>query len=361
MSKPLGESSRNGSKLSSDMEQILEATFDIWEGLRGASIFLTGGTGFIGSWFLESLMSANEELGVNIRATILTRDLNRFRNKSLRLAEYPAFTFLAGDVRNFASPKGNFSHVIHAATDSSQYVNMNNPKLMYETIVTGTSRVLDFAVEKRSERVLLLSSGAIYGRQPDNVSRLREDYPGSVGLLDSINAYAGGKRGAETLAAIYEQQFGLQVVVARIFALMGPYLPLDIHYAAGNFIRDALTGKTLVVNGSGAPVRSYLYASDLMIWLWRMLLLGRSCAAYNVGSENEISILGLAELIASTIGNGKYCVLGKEDNGVNPGRYVPDTTLIRSELALREQVTLVDAIERTAEWYGWNGLYSRKK
>ena len=353
--KSQGEPGRSGSKLSLELVQVLDATTDILDELRGSSVLITGGTGFIGSWLLESLKFANQELGLKIRVTILTRDLARFHIKSPHLAEYAEFTFLFGDVRNFESPKGRFSHVIHAATDSSQSLNLANPKQMFETIVSGTTRVLDFAVEKRSERVLLLSSGAIYGKQPDDLAKLSEDWPSSVDLADPINAYAEGKRGAEMLAAIYGRQFGLQIAVARIFALIGPYLPLDIHYAAGNFVRDALEGKTLVVNGSGLPVRSYLYASDLVVWLLKLLLRGRPGIPYNVGSENEISIRSLAEVIANTVGNGKYRVLGKEDGGVNPGRYVPDTTRIRKEICVREQVPLVDAIRRTAQWYGWEG------
>jgi nucleoside-diphosphate-sugar epimerase len=338
-----------------DLTEILSSTGCIWSQLQGATLFITGGTGFIGSWILEGLRWANLELGLNIPVSILTRDEDRFRREKPHLAQHPSFTLISGDVKDFSSPQGDYSHIIHAATESSYSLNTFDPKLMYDTIVNGTLRVLDFAVEKRSDRVLLLSSGAVYGEQPTGMRRLREEWLGSPDLSDAGSAYAEGKRGAEVLATIYGKQFGLNVVTARIFALLGPYLPLDAHYAVGNFVRDALEGRSITVNGSGSPVRSYLYTSDLMVWLWTLLVAGRPGESYNVGSENEISLRSLAALIADTIGQGEYQVLGKDDVGINPGRYVPDTTRIREELNLRQEIPLDEAIRRTATWHGWKG------
>lgn len=343
------------SLLKLDLVRIYEATQDVWNRLRDCTLFITGGTGFIGSWLLESLRWANQELGFKIQVHILTRDLASYHQKVPHLANCPEFKFVVGDVRDFTSPAGEFSHIIHAATDSSHAMNQANPKQMYETIIRGTTRVLDFAVEKNCKKVLLFSSGAVYGRQPNDLGRASENWLGSLDLLNPINAYAEGKRGAEMLATIYGEQFGLEVSVARIFALIGPYLPLDTHYAVGNFIKDAIEGKSIIVNGSGLPVRSYLYTSDLAVWLWRLFLDGRPGIPYNIGSENEISLGSLAGLVADTVGNGEFQILGKADVGLNPGRYVPDTTRIRSEFLLSESVQLEQAIRRTASWYGWKG------
>ncbi len=344
---------RGDALLLQDLAAVIESTSDVWKELRGSSLFITGGTGFIGSWLLESLKWANQELELRIQAQILTRDFNQYRKKHPHLANYPGFKFVVGDVRNFVSPRGEFSHVIHGATDSSQLVNTSYPKQMYDTIVSGTMRVLDFAAEKKCEKVLLLSSGAVYGSQPHTLTRMNEDWSDSPNLSDPINAYAEGKRGAEMLAAIYHKQFGLDITIARIFALLGPYLPLEIHYAIGNFIKDAISGKSVIVNGSGLPVRSYLYASDLTTWLWKLMLYGQPGVAYNIGSEHEISLRDLAALVANTVGNGRYCILGEQDLGPNPGRYVPDTSRIRHELQLSEKIHLEQAIYRTALWYGW--------
>jgi dTDP-glucose 4,6-dehydratase len=131
-------------------------------------------------------------------------------------------------------------------------------------------------------------------------------------------------------------------------------LSLDIHFAAGNFIRDAMAGRTIVIEGAGNAVRSYLYAADLTVWLWTMLLRAPAEAIYNVGSEESVSIADLAERIARIIGAPGVEILGRQDPGWNPGRYAPSTEKIRNELGVVPVVGLDEAIVRTARWNGWS-------
>jgi UDP-glucuronate decarboxylase len=137
--------------------------------------------------------------------------------------------------------------------------------------------------------------------------------------------------------------------------LLGPLLSLDIHFAAGNFIRDAMEGRKVVIQSAGTAVRSYLYAADLTVGLWAILLRAKANSVYNIGSEEGISIAQLAERVSTLLGDGGFEVLGKPDAGWNPGRYVPSTAKIRNELGLSPTVGLDDAIRRTAIWNGWNG------
>lgn len=338
----------------SDLQNILQQTESVWPQLRNARIFLTGGTGFIGCWLLESLRYANEKLDLSVHVTVLTRNAAAFARKAPHLAGYPAFSVIEGDVARFVSPEGAYTHVIHAATDASADLNENNPLQMFDTVLSGTRRVLDFAVEKKADRTLFLSSGAVYGQQPWEMTHVREDWTGGPDCTNARNTYAEAKRAAEMLCAIYGRQFGLSVVGARIFALLGPYLTLGIHFAAGNFIRDAMQGKPIVVNGNGLPCRSYLYASDLTVWLWHLLVRGDAGQSYNVGSDEGISIRDLAERVATLIGNGEFIVRGQADTGWNLGRYVPDTSLASAKLGLYRSVTIDEAIRRTALWNGWN-------
>jgi dTDP-glucose 4,6-dehydratase len=207
----------------------------------------------------------------------------------------------------------------------------------------------------RAERFFFFSSGAVYGAQPWDLTHVPESYVGAPDLTSHRSAYGEGKRTAEMLCTIYARQHGLDIIKARIFALLGPLLSLDIHFAAGNFIRDAMAGKTIVVEGAGKAVRSYLYAADLTVWLWTMLLRAPAGAIYNVGSEEDVSVAELAERVARLIGAPGVEILGREDPGWNPGRYVPSTEKIRKELGVAPTVGLDEAIVRTARWNGWNG------
>lgn len=334
-----------------DLDDVLESTRDIWEALSGARIFITGGTGFIGRWMLESLRHVNDRLSLGIHATVLTRNPDGFRKKAPHLANYEGFTLVVGDVCNFAIPEGEFTHLIHAATDASADLNENDPLKMFDTVLLGTQRALGFAVEKRISKILYLSSGAVYGQQPWEMERVPETWTGAPSCVDARAAYAEGKRAAEMLCAIHQKQFGLNISIARIFALLGPFLSLDTHFAAGNFIRDAMHGKRIVIKGNGLPCRSYLYASDLTVWLWHLLV--RGSGAYNVGSDHGVSVKELAATVSETLGGAGFDVLGAQDKGWNLGRYVPDTALIGKDLGLHRRVQLDEAIRRTAIWNGW--------
>jgi dTDP-glucose 4,6-dehydratase len=340
--------------LRQDLDAILTLAADDLRTLDGARIFMTGGTGFIGTWMLETFHHAIVQQGLALEIVILTRDPRRFAQKAPHLASQKRFQFMRGDVFNIPESEGVFSHVIHGATDASAALNESDPRRMFDTVLTGTRQALDLAVKKGARRFLHMSSGAVYGRQPWDLTHVGEDDRGAPDCMVPINAYGEAKRAAEMLCAIYGKQWGLAVSVARIFALLGPYLTLDVHFAAGNFIRDAMAGRTVTVQGDGRPCRSYLYAADLIVWMLALLVRGQSGRAYNVGSSESISIAELAGRISTLIGNGEVTILGSPDAGWNPGRYVPSTQAAERDLGLKRTVSLDEAICRTASWNGWS-------
>ncbi|MFC4291158.1 NAD-dependent epimerase/dehydratase family protein [Sphingorhabdus arenilitoris] len=314
---------------------------------------MTGGTGYIGRWMLEVLRDADARLNLGTQLVVLTRDPESFADKAPHLAHYKGFSFVKGNVRGEGWPDGQFDYVIHAATDASADLNENNPLLMMDTIIEGTRKALDFTKAQEKARFVFLSSGAVYGAQPWDVTHVDEQYNGGPDCQNPRSAYGEGKRAAEMLCAIYAKQFGLDVVTARIFAALGPMLSLDIHFAAGNFIRDVLNGERIIVQGAGDAVRSLLYIADLTCWLWKMLIAAQPGSVYNMGSEDAITIADLARRISSVLNGQEIEILGKPDPGWNPGRYVPSTQLARKELGLHETVGLDDMIRRTAIWNGW--------
>jgi nucleoside-diphosphate-sugar epimerase len=340
----------NRNLLTPDLDEILTATRAHWEEMRGRHIFITGATGFFGSWLLESFVWANNHLNLRAQATLLTRNPDKIREKLLHL-DFSAIQVVAGDIRNFRFPDGEFSHMIHAATESGAELNVKQPQVMFNTIVEGTRHCLEFAAHAGARKFLFTSSGAIYGKQPSDLTHVPEDFTGSPDSLDPNSAYGEGKRAAELLCALAAKGTGLEAKIARCFAFVGPYMRLDAHFAIGNFIRDRLEGHRIQVRGDGTPVRSYMYISDLMVWLWTILFRGESCRAYNVGSEEGINIADLAREVANTgPKRASLHILGTPVPGAPVARYVPSTARAQQELGLRCSVPLREAIGRTIEW-----------
>jgi len=338
--------------LAPDLQHVLEHTHDVWNRLKGARIFVTGGTGFFGCWLLESFAWACDHLSLDASMTVLTRAPESFRRKAPHLASHRAIRLLPGDIRSFPFPAGHFSHVIHGATEASAALCREQPLLMLDTIVNGTRRALDFAVASEAARFLMISSGAVYGPQPSTLPRVPETYEGGPDPTDPRAVYAESKRLAEHLAVLYAQANPLACPIARCFAFVGPHLPLDTHFAIGNFIHDCLNRRPIEIRGDGTPYRSYLYAADLAVWLWTILARGESCRPYNVGAERELTIAELAFTVAAELEpSTEIRVLGTPRPGAPAERYVPDTQRTREELNVQELISVEDGIRRTAKWH----------
>ncbi len=341
MTKPL---------LLEDLKHILTHATNAIESLRNARIFITGGTGFFGVWLLESFIFANRTLALNINIVVLTRDAKKFQQQFPHIAHADNISFHLGDVRHFEFPAGVFTHVIHAATEASAKLNRENPIEMLEVILQGTKHTFDFATACGAKNILLISSGAVYGRQPPELTHITEDYSGSPDLTKPALAYGIGKRTAEHIAALYSYQHHLNIKIARCFAFVGPHLPLDVHFAIGNFIRDALLGKTIEILGDGTPYRSYQYAADLMIWLFHILCFGENGVPYNVGSDEAVSIKETAEKVAS-FSTSLVTIAKKANTTILPERYVPSINRAQKELQLKNMISLNEGIARTMRWY----------
>jgi len=337
--------------LAEDLDNILTHTRDLWEELRDQRIFITGGTGFFGCWLLESFAWANDKLNLNAEALVLTRNYESFLKKAPHLANNPAIKFHIGDVRDFEFPDGQFPFVIHAATEASAKLNEENPLLMWDTIIEGTRHTLDFARHAGTKKFMLTSSGAVYGKQPPELTHIPEEYTGAPDLANLNSAYGEGKRAAEMLCTMYAKMYCIQSKIARCFAFVGPYLSLDIHYAIGNFIRDALKGGPIEVKGDGTPYRSYLYAADLAIWLWTILFRGESCLPYNVGSDRDVTIKQLADIVANTFEPVRQVKINQKHVAGEPTeRYVPSISRTSSSLGLRVHVDVEKAIKKSLIW-----------
>ena len=311
-------------------------------------ILLTGGTGFFGRALLRHFLASG--MAADTTVCVLSRVPQRFQAAHPELVACDRISFIRADIENRQSLPWDqeFTHVLHAATDSTVGPRLT-PLKRFNQIVVGTTNLLDLAVATGAERFLLTSSGGIYGPQPPDLAAISEDWLGSPPIHDSSTAYSQAKRAAEHLCALYRETHDLQTVIARCFAFVGEDLPLDAHFAIGNFIRDALHAESIVVAGDGSPLRTYLDQRDLAHWLWTLLLQGQDGEAYNVGSDRVVSIAELAHLVRDLIAPRKSVhILHKADSGSIRSRYIPSIRKIQ-DFGLQVQISLEKAILTVAD------------
>lgn len=345
------------SLFSSDLSSVVRALDDDLKLLRGARIFLTGGTGFFGIWLIESLLYANEKLNLNLSLTILTRSSKRFLNeKAPHLKENRALSFLEGDLLTFKFPEADdandFTHIIHAASETNLEQSDNWAKRHLCAALDGTRRLLEMAKAHKTKSFLVTTSGAVYLPMDlyDKDGRCVEGPKSLIDYSSERIVYSQAKRMMEVVSAVEAKEYGFNALIARCFCFLGPYLPLEGNYAAGNFLRDALSGQEIVVQGDGTPLRSYLYPTDLVIWLLRILCKGKSGVPYNVGGELAVSIGDLAKLVAKS-SDVPVKICGVPAPNSKPSAYLPNLDRIIGDLGVVVSVGLEEAILRTLIWH----------
>lgn len=345
-----------------DLEVIWKRIkFDL-EKLSGKSIFLTGSTGAFGVWILSVILYAQERGVLTKKLYVLSRDPSRFIDSHQKLCSSLDITWISGDIRTFPFFQEKIDFCIHGATTSAKETFLGAPNYeKYLTVTQGTQRILEFVKKSNVDRLLYLSSGAIFGGNLDSDrSNLDELRIPKVDHLNSTYTLGHAKRSAETLCFLAREELSDRIInVARLFSFIGPYLPLDVHYAIGNFLGAAAFSKPIMLNSDGTSVRSFMYMADAVIWIFKSLLLNtNSSFPLHIGSDKAISIRDVAELIASI--TGSEVSLGHpytRKNSPAPLFYVPSTMETRRLLDVSEWTGISESIGKTLDWLQSNNKF----
>jgi nucleoside-diphosphate-sugar epimerase len=321
--------------------------------LRDDVLVVTGGTGFAGTWIAELVSHLNDHHGFGTRLVLLARRSDRQRAAAPRLAERPDVHVVERDAADISELPADTGWIVHAAGSPDNRLHAFDPVGTWRGLVSGTDAVLRVAGRlERLQRFVHVSSGLVYGAQPLDLERAGEGHRGTAAFGAPGDVYADAKRAAETLCAVHRSQYRIPVVTVRPFAFLGAHQPLTAPWAINNFMQDALNGGPIRILGNGSSTRSYLYASDLAVWLLTALVRGTPGRAYNVGSERALTLRELAERVARGAGGGIEVVEAAPGRrATEPSRFVPDTSAARTELGVGETVGLDAAIVRTLAWH----------
>lgn len=335
-----------------DCEESLRGDVTMLSSLKGECILVTGGTGFMGTWLAEIISFLNDNHGFNTKLILLSRQTHNFSLKAAHLVNRKDITLIDKDVRNLLEIPGEVTYIIHAAANPDNRQHSSDPLTVMDVIAKGTESVLAAASRiNRLRKLVNISSGLIYGSQPLDLDAIPESFKGIIDCDSIISVYPEAKRFAETLCVAYRSQFKLPIVTVRPFAFIGPYQLLDKPWALNNFLRDSLFGRTIRILGDEETVRSYMYASDMAVWILRILIDGIVGVAYNIGSPYGITLRHLSEKIAGNFPIPPRIVSSSPTGNSRRSRFVPDVTLAQKTLGLTLKIDIDEAIKRTIYWH----------
>ena len=339
--------------IADDCHRVLGEDTTGLDALREGVLLVTGGTGFMGTWLAEMAACLNDRHQFGLRVLLLSDKASKLGSRAPHLARRKDIEIIRQNVLDIAEIRDDVNWIIHAAADPDSRAHATDPLGTLRTIVRGTDAVLHAANRLGNlNRILHVSSGLVYGHQPPELPTLPEGFVGSLDCASPGQAYAEGKRAAETICASYRTQMRLPIVTVRPFAFLGPYQLLDRPWAANSFVRDGLRGGPIRIQGDGQSVRSYMYPADMALWLLTILANGRSGATYNVGSPHGIPLLELAKKIVALAPQPVEIVtrtLGL--NAPSSNRLVPDTTLAQQSLGLNIKTDLDATIRLALHWF----------
>ena len=314
------------------------------EELRGKSVLVTGGAGFIGSWLCEHLLKKGNKV------TCLDNLITGNRKNIAHMLSDNNFTFIEKDVSEKIEINGNVDIIFHLASPASPKAFGKIPIEIMLSNSLGTLNTLNLAKEKNA-CLLFASTSEVYGQPQEHPQK--EEYWGNVNPIGTRSCYDESKRFSEALCMAFYRVKGVDVKIARVFNTYGPRMRKDDGRVTPNFIVQALGNEPITIQGDGRQTRSFCYIEDMVDGLEKVACSNHSGQVFNIGNPNEITILELADEIKSITGSSSeitFKPLPEDD----PIRRKPDIEKAKKLLEWEPKTGLSDGLKKTIEWFKVN-------
>lgn len=276
-----------------DVQEILKETLN-WSSLKGKTIMVTGASGFIPSYIVETLLAIEK-----VKVVAVVRNKKKAEKKFAHHKNNKNLEIIVQDISKEFDYDKKLDYIIHAASQASPKYYGIDPVGTLKANTLGTAHLLDLAKRNNVEKFLFFSSGEVYGVIKDDTPEIEETYTGDVDITSVRSCYAESKRMGENMCVCYSHQFGFPVNMIRLSHTYGAGVQLDDGRVFGDFVKNILNNENIVLNSDGSAKRSFCYISDMIRALFYVLFKGENMQAYNVASKKETSILELANLLVS--------------------------------------------------------------
>lgn len=339
-----------------DLDIIIDEIKEEAKKLEGKTLFVSGGSGFIGSYINATLLLLNKKIfKKKCRVISIDNYITGTKKNFLIDINDKNFQFMDSDVRIPVITNEKIDFIIHAAGLASPFYYKKYPLETIESAVLGARNLLELARISKAESFLFFSSSEIYGDPDPKFVPTPETYAGHVSSVGPRACYDESKRLAETLCVTYHEKYGVPIKIVRPFNIYGPGMKHTDFRVIPTFIYNGLRGKNLPVHDKGIQTRTFCYITDAIIAVFKVLLNGKPGETYNIGNDKpEISIYELAEIVSSLI--GKDAKPKRKDYPENypagePQRRCPDLTKIKTQLGYEPKIDLKIGLSQTIKWF----------
>ena len=333
--------------LNSDIDEIVRNLTKHSNSFEGKKFLISGANGFLGKYFIKTLISINRFLKKKIK--ILAIDI-KFDNCEIYKDKNVIKKKL--DINNFKRIKFKSDFVLHAAGIPSPKHYYNKPIEAIFTSITGTKKLLEYSKLNKS-KFIFFSSSEIYGNPDKKNIPTKETYNGNVSCIEDRSCYDEGKRVGETLCYFYKIKYNVNVAVFRPFNVFGPGMPKNDYRVFPRFFSSIKRNKPITIFKNGKQTRTFCYVTDAITAMLLVIIKGNNFV-YNIGNNKpEINMSKLYKKI-------QKCVPKKVSSmninyprnypQVEPLRRCPDINKIQKELGFRNKVTLEQSIKRFFKW-----------
>lgn len=303
-------------------------------------ILITGAAGFLGSHLCDRFVE--EDFHVIGMDNLTTGEMQHIEH----LFHLPNFEFYHHDVSKFVHVPGPLHYILHFASPASPIDYLKMPIQTLKVGSLGTHHLLGLAKSKNA-RILVASTSEVYG--DPLVSPQNEEYWGNVNPVGPRGVYDEAKRFQEAMTMAYHNAHGLETRIVRIFNTFGPRMRLQDGRALPTFISQALQGKDLTVFGDGKQTRSFIYVTDQIEGIYRLLMHDYHLPV-NIGNPEEMSLINMAEkIIELTASSSKitFHPLPVDD----PKQRRPDISKAQTILDWKPEVSRTEGLLRTIDYY----------
>lgn len=339
-----------------DIENVVARLGTVINKLSGKTILITGASGLIGSYIVETIGYLNSEGKLAVPCKVLAMQKSTITKDSRLgyLLGRADIQFVSHNAAEPYSPDSKIDYIIHSAGMSAPAFFLEDPLGTIDVNVKGIRWILEYAKNNKIESVLYMSSGEIYGNPTAENIPTPESYNGNVSTMGPRACYTSSKRLSETLCRIYFEKYEVPVKIARPFIVYGPGLDISDRRVMADFMRSGLNGKSIIMMTPGLDTRSYCYIVDATVAFFELLLSDKNSEAFNVASDlEEVSIHDVATLVHKICDIKEEVKVEKKDakflEGA-PSRVMPDITKLKKTFGYKPEVGIEEGLKRTIEW-----------